>query len=151
MLACSQVACGKLVPLNGSDVNDGGGAGSGAARRDASPPSVVAPDSSVAANAVLFGGYNVGGYHETSYLADTWTWNGIAWTQVDVTGPPARFNAVMASLNGNVVLFGGEDGDGEELSDTWVWDGTSWMERNAAGPPGREGAVMAALNGRLVL
>jgi hypothetical protein len=42
---------------------------------------------------VLFGGYN-----GTINLEDTWAWNGSAWTQLIVTGPPARAAAAVATL-----------------------------------------------------
>jgi hypothetical protein len=45
---------------------------------------------------VLFGGatsVNADG----PVLADTWTWDGAAWTQLDVVGPPARQSASMAA------------------------------------------------------
>ena len=77
-------------------------------------------------NMVLFGGYT-----GSSYLADTWTWNGTTWTQASpATRPPGRDGAPMAydPATGNMVLFGGYDGS-SFLADTWTW-------RQVVSPPG---------------
>lgn len=42
---------------------------------------------------VLFGGVNDG----NTTLGDTWTFDGAAWTQLNIAGPPARYLAVMAT------------------------------------------------------
>jgi N-acetylneuraminic acid mutarotase len=97
--------------------------------------------------AVLFGGSGPTG----PLFADTWTWDGSAWAKLDVTGPSARYGAVMASFGGELVLFGGFNHENETLSDTWTWDGLAWTERRVAGPPARYDAVMAPLGGGLVL
>jgi len=84
-------------------------------------------------NMVLFGGYN-----GSSYLNDTWAWNGTTWTQVVGTSgcaancsnsPPARDLASMAydPATGNMVLFGGEDSS-SYLNDTWTYNGTTWTQ-----------------------
>ena len=65
--------------------------------------------------------------------------------------PPARSDAVMASLNGTVVLFGGVDVNGNDLADTWTWNGTVWTQPNVKGPSARSQAVMSSLNDALVL
>ncbi|HEY1957440.1 MAG TPA: kelch repeat-containing protein [Polyangiaceae bacterium] len=97
--------------------------------------------------AVLFGGYD---------LADTWTWDGAAWTQRDVTGPSARDNAMMAGFGGDVILFGGAQSDpgalGVTLSDTWRFDGSTWKELTVAtSPSARASAGMASRGSELVL
>jgi hypothetical protein len=51
----------------------------------------------------------------------------------------------MAPVNGVLVLFGGDDGNGDLLSDTWTWDGGSWTQIMGAGPPPRTEAVMASM------
>src|SRR5205823_3848227 len=51
-----------------------------------------------------------GGFDGTTYLNDTWTFDGISWTQVAVSpSPPVRANAQMAydSVTHKVVLFSG--------------------------------------------
>jgi len=67
------------------------------------------------------------------YLNDTWTFDGVTWTQVATnTPPPARAAAQMAydSVTQKVVLFGGFDG-ANYLGDTWLWDGTTSQWRHA--------------------
>jgi hypothetical protein len=68
-----------------------------------------------------------GGFDGSGYLDDTWTFDGISWTQVATSpSPPARTNAQMAydSVTQKVVLFGGYNGT-NYLGDTWLWDGTT--------------------------
>ncbi len=102
---------------------------------------------------VLFGGLN-----GSSFLNDTWIWDGTSWSQEKnlTTSPSARDGASMAydAQTGDVVLFGGSDNSGV-LDDTWIWDGTSWtQEKNLTmSPPARQGASMAydAQTGNVVL
>jgi Kelch motif/Galactose oxidase, central domain len=104
---------------------------------------------------VLFGGIQndseEDGGTAQSIFGDTWTWNGTSWTQRFVIGPSARWGAAMATLNGTVVLFGGDTGTAVQLGDTWIWNGMDWTYRDAPGPPPRAAASMATLNGRVVL
>lgn len=92
---------------------------------------------------VLFGGNHLAG-GATTILADTWTWNGLAWTQESpTTSPSARFEAVMASLHTVDVLFGGTPASGgADLADTWQWNGSDWSRLSpATSPSGRSHAV----------
>lgn len=86
---------------------------------------------------VLFGGSD-----NVTVLADTWTFDGQAWTQ-HATGaaahPPARLNTRMAydPKRQRVVLFSGQDsgpGGAINLQDTWEWDGASWVDVTGTGP-----------------
>ena len=90
---------------------------------------------------VLFGGFN-----GSSYVSDTWLWNGTTWAlQTPTSSPTARYGACMAydAAQGNVVLFGG-DGPSGYLNDTWVWDGANWTEESpSSSPPERYAATMA--------
>lgn len=74
---------------------------------------------------VLFGGGD-------STAAETWTYDGRAWTRHDHTGPQPRWSAAMAwdASRGRVVLFGGGQGRRPfaSLGDTWEWDGERWTE-----------------------
>src|SRR5439155_218044 len=68
-----------------------------------------------------------GGFDGTTYLNDTWTFDGITWAQVaTLPSPPARTNAQIAydAVTQKVVLFGGFNGR-NYLGDTWLWDGTA--------------------------
>jgi trimeric autotransporter adhesin len=88
--------------------------------------------------AVLFGGFD-----GTSYLADTWTWDGTTWTQqTPATSPPARAGATMEYYDGQVVLFGGYNGS-TYFNDTWTWNGTTWTQDTGTNPPARAYASMA--------
>ncbi|MGA2742360.1 MAG: kelch repeat-containing protein [Bryobacteraceae bacterium] len=98
---------------------------------------------------VLFGGDIRNGDNGLGiYLNDTWTWDGVDWTQqFPVASPSARGTASMtydASLR-QVLLFGGSALYATEqgLNDTWTWDGNNWTERNpVARPPARWAAGM---------
>ena len=73
-----------------------------------------------------------GGYDETSYLRDTWVFDGAGWTQVGHGGPSARAAASMAydAVQQQLVLFGGFNG--AYLGDTWIFDAGSNTWTNAA-------------------
>ncbi len=90
---------------------------------------------------VLFGGG--AGVSPGTFLADTWTWNGIAWTQkFPAQSPSARHGAAMAydRARAVVVLFGGFVPSGADAGDVWEWDGTTWTPRSFAGGPSARGA-----------
>ncbi|MBI4872520.1 MAG: hypothetical protein HY814_13250, partial [Candidatus Riflebacteria bacterium] len=79
---------------------------------------------------VLFGGY------ASSYVHDTWEYDGATWTQVNpVSRPSARIGHAMAydSARGRAVLFGGYDGSYSQ--DTWEYDGVNWTLMNPASRP----------------
>lgn len=102
---------------------------------------------------VLFGGT----YYDTqnNYLGDTWEWNGTAWTQIKVTGPPPRAQHSMAYNNarGTVFAYSGDNAYSVQLTDTWEWNGTMWTPDAASGPGGLLNGAMAydSARGRLVL
>lgn len=86
---------------------------------------------------LAFGGYSV---TTQSPLGDTWTWNGVAWTQHLVPGPQPRTEASIGydSSRQRVVLFGGrlQAYSPGPLTDTWEWDGTAWtMVPTPVSPP----------------
>jgi hypothetical protein len=78
--------------------------------------------------AVLFGGNN-----GSTFLNDTWEYDGITWIQANPSvSPPNRFEHTMVfdSARSRVVLFGGQGpGVGQHRNDTWEWDGTTWTQR----------------------
>jgi hypothetical protein len=85
---------------------------------------------------------------------DTWTWNGIDWTEEHPAhSPPARYSAAAATVNGVVVLFGGRTKlGGPLLDDTWTWDGSDWTEQHPTdAPPARADAMASAYHGSMVL
>ncbi len=92
---------------------------------------------------VMFGGVGAGGAH----LSDTWTWNGVTWTQVASGQPQGRQGHAMAfdPVRGRVVLFGGSfpiGSLGQFLNDTWEWNGSTWTQV-AVGGPARISHMMA--------
>src|SRR5881628_2028 len=73
-------------------------------------------DDAARGRVVLFGGYEFG-----SFVADTWTWDGTAWTEQHPTHSPiGRCCMAMAydAARRLVVLFGGGYAYGS-LGDTW--------------------------------
>jgi len=88
----------------------------------------------VSKKVVMFGGFN-----DTTYLNDTWTWDGTTWTQENTpVAPSPRTSAMMAYdfASRKLVLFGGFDGN-EFLGDTWLWDGatSTWTLASPATSP----------------
>ena len=84
---------------------------------------------------VLFGGLSNTGHA----LADTWTWDGTAWSNATPSSPssspPIRYQASMAydGASGQLVLFGGQ-GSAGLLNDTWTWSGTTWTNVTPTDP-----------------
>ncbi|MFO1077531.1 MAG: kelch repeat-containing protein [Planctomycetota bacterium] len=96
---------------------------------------------------VLFGGGAAAGA-SASYFADTWEWDGAAWTPVATAGPSARWAHGMTAdgQRGRIVLFGGYDG--APLGDTWEYDGAAWTQVATTGPAPRLSMAMAYDTGR---
>jgi len=90
---------------------------------------------------VLFGGADVAGFPPTAF-ADTWTWDGVDWTQASpATSPPGRYFGGMAYdiARSKVVMYGGLSPTffgANYLDDTWEWDGTNWTQITTANTPG---------------
>lgn len=103
---------------------------------------------------VMFGGRTNAG---TIFLADTWEWDGTAWSpQTPASAPTARMGHAMAldPTTGRVLLFGGLQLGGPFAGDTWTWNGTTWTQLLPAHAPSpRANAAMAAdlVRGRIVL
>ena len=77
-----------------------------------------------------------GGDSGTTYLNDTWSFDGTTWTQIATqSAPPARAAAQMTydSVTQKVVLFGGFNGT--YLGDTWLWDGSTLQWTQATPQP----------------
>jgi hypothetical protein len=92
---------------------------------------------------VLFGGLD-----GSTFLNDTWEWDGATgvWTDVTPSGtsPPARVAAAMSfdEARGRTVLFGGSvfgagGANPTAFGDTWEWDGASWTQVATTGPSAR--------------
>ena len=81
----------------------------------------------VGQNIVMFGGFD-----GTSYLNDTWIFNGTDWVQLSpANAPPVRSATAISfdRVTNTLVLFGGFNGT-QYLGDTWLWDGAvqNWTE-----------------------
>jgi len=77
---------------------------------------------------LLFGGFQA----DYTYVGDTWSWDGTAWTQLPAApepSPRASHTMDFDSGRGVAVLFGGYDGAINR--ETWEWDGSQWTERDA--------------------
>ena len=90
---------------------------------------------------LLFGGVekDIVPGQDPGTFGDTWGWDGVNWTQLDDTGPAARFEFGLASdpARQRIILFGGTQYLGvnpKALGDTWEWDGTEWTQVEETGP-----------------
>jgi N-acetylneuraminic acid mutarotase len=89
---------------------------------------------------VFFGGYDS---TTTSYLDQTWTYDGIVWSQVKQNPPPSRSLASMwydPTLK-KTVLYGGlgrltSTDRLTRYSDMWSFDGNGWTQIKPATTPG---------------
>jgi len=67
-----------------------------------------------------------GGDSGTTYLNDTWSFDGTTWAQIATqSAPPARACGAndLRSVTQKLVLFGGFNGT--YLVTTWLWDGST--------------------------
>jgi len=72
---------------------------------------------------ILFGG-QTSFFAPTTYLDDTWEWNGSSWTQIATTAPSPRSLGTMVyhSISGKVFLFGGQrQNDSVIFNETWTY------------------------------
>jgi hypothetical protein len=136
--------CGQITDDSVTSANDDAGSLYG----DAGQATFDGASSIDAAKIPLTGATLFAGYGEAP-LSDTWAWNGSNWIEANVTGPSERDGSSMATLNGKVVLFGGEFGG--YLGDTWEWDGLNWTEKKVTGPSARREAPMVAFQNKIIL
>jgi hypothetical protein len=101
------------------------------------------------ASAILVGGLAADGAHGD--LWELWPSSGGLWSAYTATGPSPRSGHALATLNGDVYLFGGRDAAGNPLGDTWMFDGIRWNTMAIPGPPARAFHAMATLRGAIVL
>jgi hypothetical protein len=79
---------------------------------------------------VLFGGLT--DFYTRS--GETWTWDGVAWTQqLPANSPSPKQGARMVydAARRNIVMFGGFPGQDE----TWIWDGVNWVQQHPNSSP----------------
>ena len=111
---------------------------------------------------MLFGGFGAGGFCSGGLLSDTWLWNGSAWTNAMVSGPPGRdlYGMAYDAFRGRVVVWGGNSINtscvAQTLSDTWQWDGVAkaWTSTGfVTSPAARWGQMLAfdSTSGKVLL
>ena len=124
-----------------------------------SPPTRAAAalvDDPARQGVVLFGGANDrdGDPYTFESRADTWSWDGITWTEDKPSvSPPGRVlgNLAYDAANGALLLFGGQSQDGQiyggiwgifdnQPDDFWSWNGATWTSRVSPLPHPREAA-----------
>lgn len=78
-----------------------------------------------------------GGHSGSSYLGDTWAYDGTTWTELQPgTSPSPRSNlqAIYDSHRKRVVMFGGGSTEGRK-NETWEFDGSTWRRMSPAQSP----------------
>jgi hypothetical protein len=80
---------------------------------------------------VVFGGYG------TTYLNETWQFDGQAWSQLDAAKPapsPRTTGSMVYDVaRSRIMLVGGDGPTVGRLRDTWEFDGINWTQVNAVG------------------
>lgn len=103
---------------------------------------------------LLFGGHTIEDDKVTTF-ADTWTWNGHEWQEIEVDGPSARegSDTVFYPVTQHVFLFGGAEvaGKVKNLNDSWIWVGSEWEQLMGTAPTARVHPAMAFDPGRSVI
>jgi len=83
------------------------------------------------------------------------TWSGTTWvSSAPIEAGPSwsqRTSSAVASLHGTLVLFGGQDSEGNCLGDTWTYDGGQWTSYAGPAPSAREGVALATLGDVVLL
>ena len=100
---------------------------------------------------LLFGGATIPEGGEIN-LNDTWSWNGLEWTQEQDSGPDGRngHKIVYDSVRDRVVLFGGVTAT-RDANDTWEYDGSLWTLVHQTGPEPRGAFGMVCADTSVVL
>jgi len=115
-----------------------------------SPPAVAnrALAHDPALGTVFFGGAHRDPNGAVIYHDETWAFDGVSWSGVAGSVPPARAShgMVFDAARGELVLFGGMNSDVSPytFSDTWVLDGSGWLRvMGVPQPPARSWFGMA--------
>lgn len=70
----------------------------------------------------LFGGWN-----GTTALNDTWSFDGVAWTNHGPSTGPGRIGAALCDFFGSPMMFGGGTFTGTYFDDLTFWNGSDWQ------------------------
>jgi N-acetylneuraminic acid mutarotase len=83
---------------------------------------------------VLFGGQAEGANSfDSAYLNDTWTWDGVSWTELaPPASPPATSDGVAGTVKNTLLIAGGLGPS--TPAGAWIWNGATWSESEATGP-----------------
>jgi len=107
-----------------------------------------------------------GGLANSTFLEDTWIWDGSTWMnktpQSPQPNPPQDSDYAMAydAAHQRVVLYGGLHFNGSAyvgLNETWLWDGSTWSRVSPAHDPSNGRSLYAhemaydAAHGQVVL
>jgi len=85
---------------------------------------------------VLYGGH-IPDAAEGYASAETWTWDGSDWTQVD-DGPGARHGPASVTAQDRAIFFGGNNANATYYGDAWSFSSRKWVRADAGvQPPGR--------------
>ena len=104
------------------------------------PPARVGPAAGfdpISRTLIMFGGAlatgtNLASGHPATRLDETWSWDGLRWTQLHPKGsPPALFGARMITdptTQRLLLVSGAGDSSGNALQQEgmWEWDGSTW-------------------------
>jgi len=91
-----------------------------------------------------------GGYDGSSYLGDTWVWDGAtsSWSSPATTASPVAVSLPMGftdPVTGHAMMIGGFNGRFYN-SDTWEWTGSDWVQLFPATMPTARGAGVTVLH-----
>ncbi len=93
---------------------------------------------------ILYGGLVIGGSGLRT-LADTWSWNGVEWRELDPSTSPPPLSAALLGYDPatkEVVLTGGDQSNRTngliEADASWTWNGSSWTAQPSGGLPASE-------------
>jgi hypothetical protein len=97
-----------------------------------------------------------GGFLNSNYRNDTWTWDGTKWTELDIDNddrPPHRSNHVMwyDAAQQKTILYAGVGRPNinrkvTRFDDMWSFDGSRWTKMTVTATPGRRFSPQIAVN-----
>ncbi|HEX5051748.1 MAG TPA: hypothetical protein VFZ65_08255 [Planctomycetota bacterium] len=75
-----------------------------------------------------------------NFTNEFWSLSGDTWTHLTpavLPGPRARANIATDPITGQILMLGGQDGNGMlALDETWLWNGTVWQQLAPPHSPG---------------
>jgi hypothetical protein len=78
-------------------------------------------------------------YNGPNNIGETWEWNGLIWSLLQVDGSEPRWGHKMVydENTGKILLYGGQGSKNELFDDTWLWNGTTatWSKVNTSNSP----------------